>query len=104
MLSTTGPGELYVRSIVSRTSRPTISRERPAVVVSAVETPAAATRPRRITVTRSAIWATSASLWLMKTTDVPSATIDRRVPKRSTASWGARTAVGSSRMRIRAPR
>ena len=66
--------------------------------------PAAVTLPRRITVTRSAIWATSASLWLMKTTDVPSATIARSVRKRSWASCGARTAVGSSRMRIRAPR
>ena len=69
-----------------------------------METPAAVTFPRRITVTRSAIWVTSASLWLMKTIDVPSATIERSVRNRSAASWGARTAVGSSRMRIRAPR
>ena len=41
--------------------------------------PAAVTRPRRMTVIRSAIAITSPSLWLMKTTLRPSAVIDRRV-------------------------
>ncbi len=104
MRSTTGPGANGVRSIASTTSRPTIRRARPAVVVSAIGMPAAVARPRRITLTRSAIWLTSPSLWLMKTTDAPPATMERRVRNRSAASCGARTAVGSSRMRIRAPR
>ena len=40
----------------------------------------------------------------MKTTLLPAAVIARSVTKSSSASWGASTAVGSSMIRIRAPR
>ena len=68
------------------------------------EIPAAVTRPWRITVIRSAIARTSPSLWLMKTMLRPSSVIERSVRNSSSISWGARTDVGSSRIRIsRAP-
>ena len=60
--------------------------------------------PRRSTVTRSAMSSTSLSLWVMKMTDVPCAVRLRRMAASSIASWGVRTAVGSSRIRMSAPR
>ncbi len=64
----------------------------------------AVTLPPRSTITRSAKAITSSSLWVIKMTDLPSSTIWRRVVAISSASWGVSTAVGSSRIRISAPR
>ena len=60
--------------------------------------------PRRSTVIRSAISSTSFSLWLMKMIDFPSALRLFTIPKSSWASCGVSTAVGSSRIRMSAPR
>ena len=60
--------------------------------------------PRRITVISSATDRTSSSLWEMKMTVRPSDFSSRRLSKSSLTSCGTRTAVGSSRMRILAPR
>ena len=77
--STTRPGSTSVRLSCSRTGRPTISRARSARVTVFGSIPAAVTRPARMTVIRSAIDRTSPSLWLMKTTLRPPATIERSV-------------------------
>ena len=61
-------------------------------------------RPSRMTEMRSQIARTSRTLCEMNTTLVPSATMTRREAKRSSTSCGVRLVVGSSRMRIRAPR
>ena len=61
-------------------------------------------RPWRITVIRSAISRTSSSLWLMKMTVEPCAVSSRRFARSSSTSCGTRAAVGSSRIRILAPR
>ena len=47
---------------------------------------------------------TSCSLWLMKMIDLPWATMERMVSMRSTISCGASTAVGSSIIKMLAPR
>ncbi|MCY1211571.1 hypothetical protein D9M72_232850 [compost metagenome] len=47
---------------------------------------------------------TSPSLWLMKITDRPCATICASVANSASLSCGVSTAVGSSRIRMRAPR
>jgi hypothetical protein len=60
--------------------------------------------PRRITVTSSATESTSSSLCEMKMTVSPSSLSSRRFPKSSSTSCGTSTAVGSSRMMVRAPR
>lgn len=60
--------------------------------------------PRRMTVISSATESTSPSLCEMKMTVRPSALSSRRLSKSASTSWGTRTAVGSSRMRVRAPR
>ncbi len=60
--------------------------------------------PWRSTATRSATAMTSFSLWEMKMIESPSATMAFKVLKRVSTSLGASTAVGSSRMRTRAPR
>ncbi|CRQ32419.1 hypothetical protein PAERUG_E16_London_17_VIM_2_04_14_00309 [Pseudomonas aeruginosa] len=57
-----------------------------------------ATRPPRSTVARWQSARTSASLWLMKRTLQPSSARRRRVTKRSSASRGVSTEVGSSRI------
>ncbi len=89
---------------LSRIGRPTISVASWACVTPAAGRAAAVTRPRRMTVIRSAIARTSPSLWLMNTMLRPAAVIDRRVRNRSSTSCGASTAVGSSMIRTRAPR
>ena len=61
-------------------------------------------RPWRRTRTRSETAITSRSLWLMKTMERPSATARRRVRKSASVSCGVSTAVGSSRIRMRASR
>ena len=58
-------------------------------------------RPRRSTVTRSAMATTSRSLWEMNTTPMPSARSRRTVPNRASTSCGVSTAVGSSRISTR---
>jgi hypothetical protein len=90
-------------STVRTTSRPTMKRARLASVAPAVGS-VAMYRPCRSTVTRSAMSSTSLSLWVMKMTDVPSAVRLRRMAASSAVSWGVRTAVGSSRIRMSAPR
>ncbi len=60
--------------------------------------------PRRITVMSSATERTSPSLCEMKMTDRPSEVSSRRLSKSASTSCGTSTAVGSSRMRMRAPR
>ena len=61
-------------------------------------------RPPRSTVTRSATAFTSCSLCEMKITVRPSAAISRSVSNSTSASCGVSTAVGSSRIRMRASR
>ena len=60
--------------------------------------------PRRITVISSATSSTSSSLCEMKMTVRPSLLSSRRLSKSSSTSCGTSTAVGSSRIRIFAPR
>lgn len=84
-------------------SLPTISSASCLVVVfagSAVPTVV----PRRITVISSATERTSPSLCEMKMTVRPSALSSRRLSKSASTSCGTRTAVGSSRISVRAPR
>ena len=83
------------------TLRPTISSANSSFEVSAVLR-SATTRPRRSTTTRSEADMTSCSLWLMKISDSPFSVIWRRVANRLSASCAVSTAVGSSRIRIRA--
>ena len=64
----------------------------------------ATVRPCRSTVTVSAMASTSSNLWSMNRIVWPRALSSRRLRNSSSTSWGTRTAVGSSRMRIRAPR
>ena len=59
--------------------------------------------PPLMTVTRSLISSTSLSLWEMKTMDLPSFFMDRRISKSCSDSCGVSTAVGSSSTRISAP-
>src|SRR6516165_3435284 len=84
-------------------SRPTISRASDLASVSAVRTVPTAV-PARSTVTRSEMASTSGSLCEMKITLVPLAAISRTVATNCRTSCGVSTVVGSSRMRIRAPR
>ena len=97
------PGSACVFSTCRSTSRPTIRRARPSSVAPSRAT-VSIVLPRRRTVMRSAIASTSPSLWVMKMIDFPSAWSERMMLKSSSASCGVRTAVGSSRMRISAPR
>ena len=101
--SRTSPGSPGDFSTWSRTSRPTIARASDASVAPSRGT-VSIFLPRRRTVMRSAISSTSLSLWLMKMIDLPSACRLRMIPNSSPASCGVSTAVGSSRMRMSAPR
>ena len=60
--------------------------------------------PFRSTATLSDSAMTSWSLWVMITMAFPSARMVRSTSKSLLVSWGVSTAVGSSRMRISAPR
>ena len=82
-------------------SRPTISSASDCGVASAVFA-VATVLPPRSTVTRSDTAFTSCSLCEMKTTVLPSSAIRRTVANSASASVGVNTAVGSSRMRMRA--
>ncbi len=72
--------------------------------VTPVGSTSATVVPRRITVMASATLSTSSSLCEMNMTVRPSDFSSRRLSKSSSTSCGTRTAVGSSRMMIRAPR
>ena len=101
---TSGPAVCSHLCRLKITSRPTISEARLSRVNPCKSIRSAVTRPRRKTVSLSATCFTSLSLWLMKAMDLPWAAIPFSVVISSSASWGARTAVGSSMMRIFAPR
>ena len=60
--------------------------------------------PFRRTATRSLISITSFSLWVMMMIDLPADFMFLRTSKRRSVSWGVKTAVGSSRIRMSAPR
>ena len=85
------------------TSCPTIIRANWLLLVMATGT-VSTTRPLRITVTRSATAMTSSSLCVIKMTDLPSSFIRRRTANSCVASCGVKTLVGSSRIRMPAPR
>ena len=87
----------------SRTSRPTMSVARLCSVAPAAGS-VSIFLPRRRTVIRSAMSVTSFSLWLMKMIDLPCSVRLLRIVKSSCASCGVSTAVGSSRIRMSAPR
>ena len=83
--------------------RPTIERASPASVAPS-RSIVSIRFPRRSTVIRSEISSTSFSLWLMKMIDFPGDLRLSMISKSSFASCGVSTAVGSSRIRISAPR
>ena len=85
------------------TSAPTIISASLWRSVSAVAT-SPTILPWRSTSTRRVIVITSPSLWEMKITDRPSATALRSVSNSAVVSCGVSTAVGSSRIRMRASR
>ena len=87
----------------SSTSRPTIARASDSSVAPSRGT-VSIILPRRRTVIRSAISSTSFSLWLMKMIDMPSAWRLLDDLEELAASCGVSTAVGSSRIRMSAPR
>ncbi len=89
--------------VVDATSRPTISDASDRCDAPAVAT-VATVFPSRSTVTRSETACTSCSLCEMKMIVRPSSAITRRVAKSEVASCGVSTAVGSSRIRMRASR
>ncbi|CUP39751.1 Uncharacterised protein [Flavonifractor plautii] len=91
------------RSMFRLTARPTIISVSFWGSVSAVLT-VPMYLPLRRTATRSERAMTSWSLWVMMTMALPSARMLRRTAKSFSVSWGVRTAVGSSRIRMSAPR
>ena len=84
-------------------SEPTMSSASWWAVTSSGST-VATVRPCRSTVMVSAMARTSSSLWSMKMIVCPRAFSSRRFRNSSSTSWGTSTAVGSSRIRTRAPR
>ena len=87
----------------SCTCRPTIACASESSVTSSMGR-SSTTCPARITVTASHRASTSLSLCVISTTVVPCVRNWRKVPNRACVSWGVSTAVGSSRIRMRAPR
>ena len=85
------------------TSRPTMACARPSMLVSAMAV-SSTTAPARITVTASARAMISLSLCVISRTVVPRSRSLRKVMKRCSVSCGVSTAVGSSRIKMRAPR
>ncbi len=84
-------------------SEPTISSASRRAPTSPARTEATVV-PRRITVTVSETRSTSSSLWLMNSTETPSARRPSKLSNSSSTSCGTSTAVGSSRISTRAPR
>ena len=85
------------------TAWPTIHSASCAWLVSAASA-WATSRPARNTAMRCDTRITSPSLWLMKMIDRPCATIWPSTSNRASLSCGVSTAVGSSKIRMRAPR
>ncbi len=101
--ATTAPSPVSARSTRRAISRPTIMVARLCSVTSlALTWPTVL--PCRMTVIVSEISSTSGSLWAMKMTVQPCSTSERTATKSSDTSCGASTAVGSSRIRMRARR
>ena len=94
--STTSPGLAASLLTRSSTARPTMSAASSASVAVGGRSPT--TRPRRITVIRSAMACTSLSLCEMNTMDRPPERSSRMIRNRSSVSPGVSTAVGSSRI------
>ena len=101
--STDGLAEVSRCTTSSSRSSPVIRRAS-SRAVAPVASWVTTLRPPRSTVIRSPTSRTSLSLWEMKTTVRSAATNDRITAKRSLASAVVSTAVGSSRMSVRAPR
>ena len=90
-------------SVLKETERPTIISAKSALVAPAIST-VWIDFPRRITVTRLDTARISSSLWVIKIMDFPSLTRFFMIAINSSISEGVNTAVGSSKMRISAPR
>ena len=102
-LSATAPGSPFSRSGSSTTSCPTISSASCSRVVrDGFRCPTIL--PDRITETVSQTAMTSASLWVMSRIVTPLSRRPRRISKSRSVSAGVSTLVGSSRIRMRAPR
>ena len=97
------PGRASPFSTRSSTRRPTISSASSGMVVPAVSR-WATIAPSRITDTRSVTSMTSRSLWVMRMIVFPCSFRRRRMRNRWSASCGVSAPVGSSRIRISAPR
>ena len=91
------------RSMFRVTARPTIMLVSCWGSVSAVFT-VPMYLPFRSTATWSEMSITSWSLWVMIMMALPSSFMFRSTAKSLSVSWGVSTAVGSSRMRVSAPR
>ena len=98
-LGFTGSG----RSMFSVTGRPTIILVISWALVMLVSISPTNWPWRRIA-TRSDSSSTSCILWVMMTMAFPSSRILRRTANSLSVSWGVSTAVGSSRIRMSAPR
>ena len=101
--SLTAPGFASPLSTRKSTRRPTISSASSSTVVLAVSRVATIV-PCRITDTVSVMAMISRSLWVMSTTVFPCSFNCLRMRNRWSASAGVSTPVGSSRIRISAPR
>ena len=102
--SSTSPGCGWRLALRPRfTRRPTMASARPSMLVSAIFV-SSTTWPARITVTASHRAMISRSLCVMSRMVVPRSRRPRSVTKSASVSCGVSTAVGSSRMRMRAPR
>ena len=93
----------FGRSMFRSTLAPTIISERLCTLACAVSTVSIYCPFRRIA-TRSDKASTSCNLWVMIMIEHPSSRMFRRISNSLSASCGVNTAVGSSRIRILAPR
>ena len=91
------------RSMFRVTAWPTIMSVRDCWLASLVCTQPIYS-PLRSTATRSDTSSTSWSLWVMMIRDLPSFFMLRMTANSLSVSWGVSTAVGSSRIRMLAPR
>ena len=101
--SITSLGLASVFSVLKLTERPTIISASSLEVVVATST-VSIDSPRRITVQRSATFLISSNLWVIIMIDLPSSAKALKVNIKSSISCGVNTAVGSSKIRISAPR
>ena len=100
---TTSFGWAACLAVLKDTERPTIISAKSALVAPAIST-VSIDFPRRITVTRSETARISSNLWVIKMMDLPSLTRFFIMAINSSISEGVNTAVGSSKIRISAPR